>query len=64
MSTLSKFFDAPRVVDSLRILGKGILRKNQKARYTINGSPPTVEDVMARFGVDKKYAEEFLRRNA
>jgi len=64
MSAFSKFLEAPRVVDSLRIVGKGLLPKTASAKYTINGKLPTAEDIMARFGVDREYADAFLRRNA
>lgn len=63
MGTFSKFFEAPRVVDTLRIAGKGLLLKTSSAKYTINGKAPTAEDIMARFGVDREYADAFLRRN-
>jgi len=64
MSAFSKFFDAPRVVDSLRITGRALLSKTAAAKYTINGQAPTAEDIMVRFGVDREYADAFLRRNA
>lgn len=64
MSALSKFFEAPRIADSLRIVGSGLFMKPAQAKYTINGKAPTVEDIMTRFGVDRGYAEAFLRRNA
>jgi hypothetical protein len=64
MGAFSKFLEAPRVVDSLRIVGSGLLQKTASTKYTINGKPPTAEDIMARFGVDREYADAFLRRNS
>lgn len=64
MSALSKFLEAPRVLDYLRIVGKGLPPKTASGKYTINGKAPTAADIMERFGVDKEYAEAFLRRNS
>ena len=66
MGAFSKFFEAPRVLDRLCITVAGVLRPTHTpaAKYTINGKTPTAEDIMARFGVNKDYADAFLRRNA
>jgi len=66
MGAFSKFLEAPRVLDRLRITVAGVLRPTHTpaAKYTINGKTPTAEDIMARFGVNKDYADAFLRRNA
>lgn len=64
MGAFSKFLEAPRVLDRLRITVAGIIQPAPAAKYTINGKTPTAEDIMARFGVNKEYADAFLRRNA
>lgn len=65
MGALTKLLEAPRVVDSLRVLvPHRLISQAPTGRYTINGKPPTAEDIMARFGVDREYADAFLRRNA
>ncbi len=66
MGAFSKFLEAPRVLDRLCITVAGVLRPTHTpaAKYTINGKTPTAEDIMARFGVNKDYADAFLRRNA
>jgi hypothetical protein len=64
MGAFSKFLEAPRVLDRLCITVAGVLRPTPAAKYTINGKAPTAEDIMVRFGVNKEYADAFLRRNA
>ena len=65
MSAFTKLLEAPRVVDSLRVLApRRLLSRASSMKYTINGKPPTAEDIMVRFGVDRDYADAFLRRNA
>lgn len=63
MSFLPKFLETPRIVDRLLITIAGVIKPAPKANYTINGKAPTAEDIMQRFGVNKAYADAFLRRN-
>lgn len=67
LTAARKMIEIPRIADRLQIFASGRfgVGSRPKKAYTLEaGAPLTAEQIMERFGVDRAYAEAFLRRNS
>lgn len=63
MRTIKKLFDAPRIRDVVSLRGPRAKKGTPKMTMP-DGSPVTVEHIMAAWGVDRVQAEKVVKANA